>query len=250
MKKILLVQSREDLDSVAAEQEHYRRALAGTAELDALSVLDEKLAWTTPDEILANYAGVIFGGSGEFDLHGGRDKKDPLRLMAMIIFTRLRMLISYVLAEQKPALGVCFGHQLIGQMRGGEVEHDLGQTKVGTHEVSLTDEGKADPVFKQLPATFAAQYAHNDSITLAPEGAVVLGKGNDCSFSILRYGNTVYTMQFHPELSAADAIARLNANKRYLPQGVSASAIVKDSPDASRIIPLWAEHIVNGRSGT
>lgn len=244
MKKILLVQSRENLDSVAAEQEHYRRALTGAAELDALSVLDEKLAWTTPDEILADYAGVIFGGSGEFDLHGGRDQKDPLRLMAMIILTRLRMFISYVLAEQKPTLGVCFGHQLIGQMRGGEVEHDSAQTKVGTHEVSLTEEGKADPVFKHLPAAFLAQYAHHDSITAMPEGAVVLGSGSNCSFSALRYGKTVYTMQFHPELSAADAIARLDANKRYLPPDVSASSIVRDSPEASRIIPLWAEHVV------
>lgn len=244
MKKILLVQSRQNLDSAAAEQEHFRRALGGAAELDALSVLDERLAWTTPDEIIEEYGGVIFGGSGDFDLHGGRDQKDPLRLMAMIILTRVRALISYVLAEQKPTLGVCFGHQLIGQMRGGEVENDLSQAKVGTHDVARTDAGKDDPLFKHLPDVFAAQYGHHDSITKEPEGAVVLASGAQCRFAALRYGKVVYTTQFHPELSAADSEARLAAHPDYLPQGVEREGLFRDSSEASKIIPLWVEHIV------
>jgi len=211
--------------------------------VDALSVLDEKLAWTTPDEILEGYHGVILGGSGDFDLHGGRAKADPVRLMGMIIFTRLRMFISYIFSNDMPALGICFGHQLMAQMRGGAVEGDDGQSKVGTHEVVLTEEGKRDPVFASLPATFLAQYAHRDSATELPEGAVLLATGAKCKYSALRYGQRVYSAQFHPELTAAGFAARLKTSG-YLPEGVAAESIVRESPEAPLVITSWLERIV------
>jgi GMP synthase-like glutamine amidotransferase len=244
MKKILLIQSRQEPGSIEAEQASYRNAFSGAAQLDPLSVLDEKLAWTTPNEILQGYGGVIFGGSGDFDINGGRMKSDPARLMAMIIFTRLRMFISDILAQDMPALAICFGHQLVAQMKGGDVEADPAQGKVGTHEVRLTPEGKKDKLFASLPESFLAQYAHRDSVTEQPVDAVLLASGSSCRFSALRYGENVYTMQFHPEITAANFIARLKAGNGYLPEGVAAESIVRESPDAMAIIPAWLSRVV------
>lgn len=244
MKKILLIQARLEPAAAEAELKSYQDALADGARVDALSVLDEQLAWTTPDEILAKYDGVIFGGTGDFDISGGRIKSDPARLMGMIIFTRLRLFISQILETDMPALAICFGHQLVAQMQGGDIDADSSQKKTGTYDVRLTAEGKDDRLFGALPESFAAQYMHRDSVTTEPADAVLLATGESCKFSALRYKNNVYTVQFHPELSADVFIKRLNESSGYLPEGVRAEDVVQDSTESGSIIPLWLERVV------
>ena len=51
MKKILVVQSRSDPTRIEREAERFRIAVGTSAEVDFLSSVDEKLAWTTPDEM-------------------------------------------------------------------------------------------------------------------------------------------------------------------------------------------------------
>ena len=247
-KKILLVQSRSRTEMIAAEQEGYRAALRGIAKLECLSALDEKLSWNDPHSFVKAYDGIIFGGSSDYDFDGGRMAKDPFRLLAMIILSRTRNLISFALAEKIPVLGVCFGHQMLANMYGGEVKRDEAQSKSGTFEVALTAEGKRDQLFKHLPPTFMAQYGHKDSVTKLPKGAKLLAKGKRCRFAALRYGESTYTMQFHPELTAEQAAKNLNTLSGYLPKGVTdASAVVHASPEASKLIPLWIEKVVKAR---
>ena len=244
-KKILLVQSRSRTDKIEAEQDGYRAALKGIAKLECLSALDESLSWRDPHKLVSAYGGIIFGGSSDYDFDGGRMAKDPFRLLSMIILSRTKNLITYATEEKIPVLGVCFGHQLIANMHGGEVKNDPKQKKSGTFEVILTDEGKKDPLLGEMPEKFLAQYGHKDSVTKLPKGAVVLAKNKDCRFSVLRYGATTYTAQFHPELTGTRAINSLNDVEGYLPDNVSdASKIVRESPEASKIIPLWIEKIV------
>ncbi len=243
MSKILLIQSRERADLMASERRNFERAMRGVAQLDCMSAVDESLAWENPEGLVGGYNGVIFGGSAEFDIHGGRDEADPARLASMRIIARVRILMEYMKSVGKPVLGICFGHQLIAEVYGGNVTHDHSQKKCGTYEVSLTEEGKRDPLFANMPQVFAAQYAHKDSVTSLPEGAIQLADGSACRFSALRYGSSIYTMQFHPELEPAEHIVSLN-RCGYLPEGVKAESVVRESPEVSRIIPLWLERIV------
>ena len=228
MKKILVVQSRVSEKAVERERENFRRAIGDLAAIEFLSALDERLAWTYPNEFLKGCSGVIFGGSAEFDFHGGRIEKDPARLMSFIILSRSKNLISFALAEKIPFLGICYGHQLIANMYGGKVDNDKGQSKFGSYEVQLTEDGKRDPLLGQLPEHFFTQYAHNDSVTTLPEGATLLAEGSRCRFSALRYGDKGYTFQFHPEVMRLE----YHGIKR------------QDSPEASTIIRLWIEHVV------
>src|SRR3989344_3779620 len=228
MKKILVVQSRVSEKAVERERENFRRAIGDLATIEFLSALDERLAWTYPNEFLKGCSGVIFGGSAEFDFHGGRIEKDPARLVSLIILSRSKNLISFALAEKIPFLGICYGHQLIANMYGGKVDNDKGQSKFGSYEVQLTEDGKRDPLLGQLPEHFFTQYAHNDSVTTLPEGATLLAEGSRCRFSALRYGDTGYTFQFHPEVMRLE----YHGIKR------------QDSPEASTIIRLWIEHVV------
>lgn len=228
VKKILIVQSRTDPEWVERERTNFENAVGNSAKLTFLSALDERLAWTYPDEFLKNADGVIFGGSSDFDFHGGRHEKDPARIMSLMILSRSRNLVSYALAEKMPLLGICYGHQLIANMYGGDVQNDEEQSKFGSYEVQLTEEGKRDPLFKSLPESFIAQYAHNDSVTKLPQGATLLASSNGCRFSALRYGVSAYTVQFHPEVTRFEDLPL-----EY-----------RDSAEASKLIPRWIERIV------
>lgn len=226
MKKILLVQSRISEARAERERNNFGRAASGSAELGFLSALDESLTWTTPEKLLSGYDGVIFGGSSDLDFHGGRPDGDPIRLMSSMVLSRARNIVSHALKSDIPTLGVCFGHQIIGNMHGGMVTNDREQSKMGAYEVILTEEGKRDPLFSALPERFFAQYAHKDSVTNMPEGAVLLATGPACRFAALRYGTRVHTVQFHPEVLK-------------MPRGPE-----HETPEASRIVRHWIERVV------
>ncbi len=232
MGKILVVQSRTTPNRIEREQANFRRSIGPHADVEFLSALDERLAWHTPDEFLKLYKGVIFGGSSDFDFHGGREEGDPARLMSLMILSRTKMIISYALAEEVPILGVCFGHQLIAQMHGGDVFNDKAQKKFGSFDVQLTHSAPLDKVFGKLPQSFTAQYAHKDSVTNLPRYSTLLATGPTCKFSALRYGDAVYTVQFHPEVD------------RIQIPGVP----TKESKEASEIIPYWIQTLVAKRA--
>lgn len=223
MKKILVVQSRVTERRIERERENFRRSIGDAATVGFLSSVDEKLAWSSPGDLLKGYDAVIFGGSADFDFHGGRHPEDPVRLMSMIILSRARNIVTYAMERQVPILGVCFGHQIVAQMHGGMVSNDREQSKFGSYEVQLTEAGKNDPLFAQMPEKFIAQYAHRDSATSMPTGAELLAHSPGCKYSVLRYGTTTYTVQFHPELETFDDMPL-----EYKP-----------SPEASSLIGKW-----------
>lgn len=245
MKKILLIQSRRNSTIIALEQNDYRESLGGGVELVAISSLDENFVWTEPGKIVTGYSAVIFGGSGDFDFDGGRADDDEARNISQEIVRRLRPLIEYLLKHDFPTLGVCYGHQIIAEVCGVKVVNDKEQTKIGTFPVILTEEGKNDVLFSNLPDIFMAQYGHKDSLSMIPVGAVVLGNSAQCRASIVRYGTYVYTTQFHPESTAEGMSSKLSKSVGYLPEGVAVESIMKPSLEASTIIPRFVQVVVS-----
>lgn len=73
-----------------------------------------------------------------------------------------------------PALGICYGHQLLGHALGGTVGNHPDGGEFGTVEVRLLPEAAADPLFAGLPAVFPAQLFHRQSVLYLPSGAQVL----------------------------------------------------------------------------
>lgn len=244
MKRILIIQSRVRPEMVAGEQKEYTRAIGNTAEISFVSAVEGIVPWLNPEEILKDYDAVIFGGSGDFDFDGGREQTDPARTTAHMIRERVTPLVKLCIDKNIPLLGICFGHQIVGEVFGTKVHNDPLQKKVGTHQVSLTAEGRKDPLFGTLPETFNAQYGHKDSLSGVPTGATLLAIGKDCRYSALRYGEKAYTVQFHPELTAADVGWKLAHSPGYLPEGVAIESLVKESPESSTLIPSFIEKIV------
>lgn len=237
MPKILVIQSRTDTARIESEQVAFRRSVDGVADMSFLSSLDPTLSSSTPEELFSGIDGVILGGSGDFDFDGGRPEGDPVRKGAREILERLRPFITYALEKDLPIFGVCFGHQLMAEALGVDVKNDKQQEKHGTYDVSLTPEGHADKLFCSLPDTFAAQYNHSDSVMALPEGATLLANNGNCKHSVLRYGQSAYSAQFHPERTLAD----LKHDARFKDKPIA------ESPEAATILRLWVERIVSAR---
>jgi GMP synthase (glutamine-hydrolysing) len=103
----------------------------------------------------------------------------------------LEDLIRAIRDTGKPLIGVCFGHQIIAQALGGKVEKFAGGWAVGATEYAFED------------STLTLNAWHQDQVTQLPEGAKVLASNAFCANAALAIGDTILTIQPHPEFGAA-----------------------------------------------
>ncbi len=103
--------------------------------------------------------------------------------------------------EDKSVLGVCLGSQLLARAYGAE-NHIGVATEFGWCDVSLTAEGRADPVLSAAADRFAIFQWHSDTFAL-PEGAVRLAESGVAANQAFRIGRAVYGTQFHFEADRA-----------------------------------------------
>jgi len=114
-----------------------------------------------------------------------------------------------------PALGICFGHQLLADVLGGTVE-DMGEYELGYRSVERTDAGREDPVHRNLDDEFLVFTTHSDAVTELPPGATRTAE-NDYGIHGFRHGR-VFGMQSHPEydLETAESVAEGKESEAYV----------------------------------
>ena len=128
----------------------------------------------------------------------------------------LKPWLKEVLANDIPMLGVCYGHQLMAAAFGGMSDYHPAGRESGTRTVRLTQAGQQDPLFSQLPESFAAHLTHAQSVMQAPQGCTVLAHNSHDAHQALRYGPRQWSVQFHPEFTAPVMRAYLERQRAAL----------------------------------
>ena len=100
-----------------------------------------------------------------------------------------------------PLYGVCFGHQHLARTFGGRVEQSPAGWELGTVGVTLTEEGRRDPLFAGVPDTFPAQQSHGEVVTELPPGARTLAHNPQTACQAFALGDAIWGTQFHPEFT-------------------------------------------------
>lgn len=119
----------------------------------------------------------------------------------------------------KPLLGVCLGHQAIGQHFGGSVVRGglmHGKTSLVHHD--------GTGLFTDLPSPFTATRYHSLIVTDIPDGLVVNATAEDGSVMGFRHASLpIHSVQFHPESIATEHGHAMLANFLRL-AGIEATA--------------------------
>jgi GMP synthase (glutamine-hydrolysing) len=165
---------------------------------------------------LRDWSGIILGG-GPFNYTDPEDRKSPVQRR---VEADLDALLDEVVEADFPFLGACYGIGALGRHEGAELDRRHSEP-VGCAEITLTAEGRADPLFRALPETFSAFTGHKEAVSALPPHAVRLAGNAACPVQAFRTGANVYATQFHAELDAAGMCTRVDAYKYagYFPPG-------------------------------
>ena len=183
MRVLAIVHQRDAGAGVFGE--HLR---ATGAELDEWPIAEASSAPADP----GSYDAVMsFGGAmhaDQEDEHGWL--ADEKRLLAELI------------ERGTPVLGACLGAQILCEAAGGEARR-MPRPEIGWLDVALSAEGETDPLLGPLAPGFQAFQWHSYEC-LPPPGSVVLARSEACA-QAFRVGERAWGIQFHAEVTAADA---------------------------------------------
>lgn len=99
-------------------------------------------------------------------------------------------------AVKTPMVGICFGHQVIAQALGGQVERRAGGWHLGLKSFELMT---AQAWMEPAPQTCQIYHIHQDEVVSLPPEAVRIGQSPTCANSMSLIGNHIMSMQGHPE---------------------------------------------------
>jgi GMP synthase (glutamine-hydrolysing) len=152
----------------------------------------------TPEEILAEgYAGIIFTGGPNSVYDPASPHYDPAVLKLGI-----------------PILGICYGHQLLAWMAGGEVCTAAEKSEYG--KVTVSVKKPESILFTDVPAESVCWMSHTDYISTPPQGFRTTAFTASCPCAAMcDEGRKLYGVQFHPEVTHTEYGTQILRNFLY-----------------------------------
>ena len=97
-----------------------------------------------------------------------------------------------------PILGICYGHQLMAWMAGGEIAAAGSISEYGKVMLRHTD----GALFAGVPAEAVCWMSHTDYVKTVPEGFTVTASTEHCPCAAMAdEARKLYGVQFHPEVT-------------------------------------------------
>ena len=122
--------------------------------------------------------------------------------------TQLMAFVSQAIESGIPTLGICYGHQIIAKIFGGQSVVRASRTpEIGWVEIRQT---KPNPVLEGLPTRFYTFESHVEEVVHAPKGFVATAESERCAIqAYYAKGKPVFGVQFHPEKNAEEGQASI-----------------------------------------
>jgi GMP synthase (glutamine-hydrolysing) len=214
VKPFLLLAIRAE-DAAADNEYDSFLSLSGLGEGELRRLRLEQHALGRVD--LGDWSGIMLGG-GPFNYSDPEELKTPVQRR---VEADLAGLLDQVVSTDFPFLGACYGIGALGRYQGAVVDRRFAES-VGAVEITLTPEGRRDPLLGELPAAFQAFTGHKEAVSQLPapaaagrqgNRAVLLASSAGCPVQAFRVGANVYATQFHPELDVAGLCTRIEVYK-------------------------------------
>ncbi|MGY2084701.1 glutamine amidotransferase [Blastococcus sp. SYSU DS0539] len=173
------------------------------------------------------YAGVLLGG-GPFNSSDASAEKSPVQVR---VEREVGALLDEVVARDLPFFGACYGIGTLGSRQGGVVDRTYGEP-VSAVEVTLTPDGRDDPLLAGVPDRFSAFVGHKEACRVLPPGAVLLASSSGCPVQMFKVKQNVYATQFHPELDVPGIVQRVRIYQHagYFPPSEMEAVIAQLTP--------------------
>ncbi len=238
--KYLLLQIRDADDPIRPQEiVSFARALGcSEADISALDLLEERLTAARLDAVDA----VLIGGSGNYSAAGQSEWLEG-------VMSDLRQLH----AQRKPTFASCWGFQALGRALGGRCIHDPQHAELGTIDLTLTDDGKTDPLFGKLDDPFSGLAGHEDHVVELPAEAILLASSDTVTNQAFKFPDTlIYCTQFHPELELPAFLQRIDAYPQYVERIAGTtfenfSDSCQDTPQSRQLLHGFAELVAEHR---
>lgn len=230
--RVALIQVRDHAGAARQEQECFLdRCRLAREQLDIIDLIHHpNIRWSQVAEADA----VMIGGAGAHTVTERYDFTAPLWEVT-----------ERLVEEGRPLFGSCWGHQFLAQVLGGTVITDEPRKEVGTYPITVTEDGRDDPLLADLPETFPVQLGHKDRVDVEPPGIRVLAGSENCAHQLIRLeGAPIYGSQFHSEMNDDDMRVRLRMYENtYLAPHERAAfeARLAPSPTADLLLDRFLE---------
>jgi len=140
-----------------------------------------------------------------------------------------------------PAIGICFGHQVLASALGARVEKAEAGWGVGPHRYEVV---WRPPWMEADVAAFTVNAMHQDQVLTMPEGAQLVARNDFCPIAALAYGDRAISFQGHPEFANPYERDLIEARRGHrIPDPLAEAALARlgeagTAPDAP-LVARW-----------